>query len=72
MDEDEKANSTILRYSVLAGVADITPIVGADLAVVLAFQLKMYVSRISTASASLQHGSGKWWSHWLEASAVGG
>ncbi|MCX6628387.1 MAG: DUF697 domain-containing protein [Candidatus Solibacter sp.] len=42
MVDEDKVNSTILRYSLLAGVADITPIVGADLAGVLGCQLTMY------------------------------
>ena len=39
---DEKLNNIILKWSVLAGVADITPIVGADIAAVTGCQLKMF------------------------------
>jgi uncharacterized protein (DUF697 family) len=39
---EEKLNTIILKWSVLAGVADITPILGADIAAVAACQLKMF------------------------------
>ena len=42
MISDDKLNSIILKYSVLAGVADITPMFGADVAAVTACQLKMF------------------------------
>jgi uncharacterized protein (DUF697 family) len=38
----ERLNGLIMRYSILAGVADITPIVGADIAAVAGCQLKMF------------------------------
>jgi uncharacterized protein (DUF697 family) len=40
--DDDKLNSLILRWAVLSGVADITPIVGADVAAVVGCQLKMF------------------------------
>lgn len=39
---DDKLNGIILRWSVAAGLADITPIVGADLAAVTGCELKMF------------------------------
>jgi uncharacterized protein (DUF697 family) len=39
---DGRLNKIILKYAVLAGVADITPIVGADIAAVAGCQLKMF------------------------------
>lgn len=38
----DKLNNIILKWSVLAGVADITPVVGADIAAVAGCQLKMF------------------------------
>lgn len=42
MSSDDKLNEIILKWSVLAGVADITPIIGADVAAVTGCQLKMF------------------------------
>ena len=39
---DDELNALILKWSVLAGVADITPIPGADVAAVAGCQLKMF------------------------------
>lgn len=39
---DDSLNALILRWSVLAGVADITPIPGADIAAVAGCQMKMF------------------------------
>jgi uncharacterized protein (DUF697 family) len=39
---DEELNALILRWSVLAGVADVTPIVGADVAAVAGCQMKLF------------------------------
>ena len=40
--DDEKLNAMILKWSVLAGVADVTPVVGADIAGVAGCQLKLF------------------------------
>lgn len=40
--DDEKLNAMILRWSVLAGVADVTPVIGADVAAVAGCQMKMF------------------------------
>ena len=42
MIDEDKVDHTILKWSVLSGVADITPIVGADVAAVVGCQLKMF------------------------------
>lgn len=39
---DEKLNAMILRWAVLSGVADVTPVAGADVAAVAGCQLKMF------------------------------
>jgi uncharacterized protein (DUF697 family) len=42
LPSDEELNALILRWSVLAGVADITPVPGADIAAVATCQLTMF------------------------------
>jgi uncharacterized protein (DUF697 family) len=42
MIDEDKINHTILRWSVLSGVADINPVLGADVAGVVGCQLKMF------------------------------
>lgn len=42
MPSKEKLNEIILKWSVFAGLADVTPIPGADLAAVTTCQLKMF------------------------------
>jgi hypothetical protein len=39
---DEELNALILRWSVLAGVANITPIIGADVSAVAGCQMKLF------------------------------
>ncbi|MCB1194006.1 MAG: DUF697 domain-containing protein [Leptospiraceae bacterium] len=50
---EEKINAIIMRCSVLAGVADINPIVGADVAGVAGCQLKMFYDIASEYDVSV-------------------
>lgn len=72
LPSDDELNALILRWSVLAGVADITPIPGADIAAVAGCQMKMFFEmaekygvsvtkeRFSEVLATLATGVGGW------------
>ena len=69
---EEKLNSMILKWSLMAGVADLTPIIGADIAAIAGCQLKLFYDmaehyevqvtkeRFTEVLATLATGVGGW------------